>query len=360
MTYAEPDPDRRAQTDPSCPTGRPSGEVHIDEWVAPDACDDTGFLRPGKILEWMDVVGALAATRYVRAPVVTASVDGLELSRRIGIGERVTMRARVVHTGHRSIGVAVEMVSGGRPALSAFMTFAVVGADGHASPVPRFRPETPEEMTRHREGEARARFRRELAGGRAAPRSTLAPVAPAVAAAGEPGLVLFLRDLGQRLTGRRRGDADVRSPDVSYVHKIEPVRSGKLNFHGTLYGGTLMRWLETCAAMSATAFLSAPPRLVAVDGLAFLRPVAPNVFVHLDAIAVHSDADGVTVMVRAVSEDPLATTSAHTLRGFFTYAPVDPSVAIPALARGGADDELFCEVVLRQQLRRRIAEQRAR
>ena len=42
--------------------------AHLDEWVAPDIADELGFLRAGKILEWMDVVGVLAATRHCRRP----------------------------------------------------------------------------------------------------------------------------------------------------------------------------------------------------------------------------------------------------------------------------------------------------
>ena len=68
----------------------------------------------------------------------------------------------------------------------------------------------------------------------------------------------------------------------------EPVRGGKLNFHGTLYGGTLMRWIEGCAAMSACAFVDGPTRLRGVHGLAFLAPVVSNVFVHLSAKVAHA------------------------------------------------------------------------
>jgi acyl-CoA hydrolase len=68
------------------------------EWVAPDIADEQGYLRAGKILEWMDVVGVLAATRDCRRPVVTASVDGMELANPIRVGERVTMTASVAHT----------------------------------------------------------------------------------------------------------------------------------------------------------------------------------------------------------------------------------------------------------------------
>src|SRR5438309_8684532 len=69
--------------------------AHLDEWVAPDIADELGFLRAGKILEWMDVVGVLAATRHSRRVVATSSVDGLELAHPIGVGARVSMTAEV-------------------------------------------------------------------------------------------------------------------------------------------------------------------------------------------------------------------------------------------------------------------------
>jgi acyl-CoA hydrolase len=51
---------------------RTGSTMHLDEWVAPDICDELGYLRPGKTLEWMDVVGVLAATRHCARPLVAA------------------------------------------------------------------------------------------------------------------------------------------------------------------------------------------------------------------------------------------------------------------------------------------------
>src|ERR1700738_4600464 len=92
-------------------TARP--EAHLDDWVAPDIADERGFLRAGKSFEWMDVVGVLAATRHSPRrppgrPVVTASVDGMQLREPIRVGERVTMTAAVGHTSRASIGVSVS------------------------------------------------------------------------------------------------------------------------------------------------------------------------------------------------------------------------------------------------------------
>src|SRR5580700_10995615 len=87
-------------------------EVHLDQWVDPGMADERGQLRAGKILEWMDVVGVLAATRHSRCPVVTVSVDGMELRELVQVGERVTMTATVGFTSSKSLGICVSMVAG--------------------------------------------------------------------------------------------------------------------------------------------------------------------------------------------------------------------------------------------------------
>src|SRR5258706_15135853 len=102
------DTNARIEAVPQPAEGRPGPEAHLDEWVAPDIADEQGYLRAGKILEWMDVVGVLAASRHCRRPVATASVDGMELLHPIRLGERVTMTAAAGYTSARSLGVSVS------------------------------------------------------------------------------------------------------------------------------------------------------------------------------------------------------------------------------------------------------------
>lgn len=335
-------------------------QVHLDEWAAPDVCDERGFLRPGKVLEWMDVVGALAASRYGRLPAVTVSVDGCRLRTPVLVGSRATMRARVVHTSRRSLGVALSMsasASGQRvaqPALGGYMTFVLLGDDGRPARVPAFKPQTPEDVALQHEGHLRRQFHDELSANRDALTDPGLHDGLADEVIRRDPLRHLLRELGGRLAGRR-SMLGARSAQASYVHRIEPVRGGKLNFHGTLYGGTLMRWLETCAAMSAAAFVDAPVRLVAVHGLSFLRPVQPNVFVHMHAVVAHTDDDEVTVRIVARSEDPLTATSTENLAGFLSYAPLERRTAIPRVVRSDhAAADHFCEVALRKVLQVRI------
>jgi len=334
-------------------------EVHIDEWAAPDVCDERGFLRAGKILEWMDVVGALAASRYARLPAVTVSVDGCDVRSPVLVGSRVTMRARVVYTSRRAIGVGVMMEASGASqrsrqiVLTGYMTFVAIGSDRRPARVPSFNPTTPETIALNREGHLRRQFHDEL-GNREVLADPLALI-PAGDDVPRDPLRALLRDLGSRLAGRRSAIASPRSPHASYVHRIEPVRGGKLNFHGTLYGGTLMRWLEGGAAMSATAFLDAPVRMDSVHGLQFLQPVQAGVFVHIHAVVAHTGDDDVTVRIVVRSEDPLTARSTDNLTGYLTYVPLERRVSIPPLARhDGVEAALFCEVALRKALQARI------
>src|SRR3989442_8053032 len=168
MPTDETDRPRAAATDFERPLveSRSGTEAHLDEWVAPDIADERGYLRAGKILEWMDVVGVLAASRHCRRPVATASVDGLELLHPISVGERVTMTAAVGYTSERSLGVSVTMRHGmpaaKQRALTGYLTFVALDPHGKPAPVPQLRPETPAEGARFREGNLPREFRSKL------------------------------------------------------------------------------------------------------------------------------------------------------------------------------------------------------
>ncbi len=333
--------------------------AHLDEWVTPDLGDELGFLRAGKILEWMDVVGVLAATRHCRRPVVTASVDGMELRDPIPIGERVTMTAEAAYTSARSLGVRVSMTHGGpaagtaREMLAGYMTFVAVDDTGKPAPVPQLTPETPEQSARFDEGRLRRDFRSRLANGQLGDRP---------GGDGSRENTLMVRELLKRLPPLRLPwdrSGKPRQRHLSYVHKIEPIRSNRLNFHGTLYGGTLMNWIETSATLSGRAWLGGEPvRLAALHGLNFIRPVNRHVFVHIRSVVAHSTAESLTVLANVHAEDPLSDGQGQeeTLRAFLTYVPAREGTRIAPLQCEGEEERiLFEEVEQRLALQRSLA-----
>ena len=134
------------------------------------------------------------------------------------------------------------------------------------------------------------------------------------------------------------------------------MRVGKLNFHGTLYGGTLMRWIEATANLSARAYLDgAPVRLCGLHGLTFIRPVRRHVFVHIRSVVAHSNSDTLTVLVNVDSEQPLAGEHEETVRAFLTYVPLDAKLRIPPLECVAEDERgAFDEVEHRLALQRSL------
>jgi acyl-CoA hydrolase len=230
------------------------------------------------------------------------------------------------------------------------MTFVALDEQGVAQQVPQVRPQTPEDMARFREGQLRREFRSRLVSGQ------LGTPAPA----GEPEKTLFARELLKLLPRSLQipFGREPRQRHVSYVHKIEPVRSSKLNFHGTLYGGTLMRWIEAAANLSARAYLKgAPLRLAGLHGLTFIKPVQRHVFVHIRSVVAHAAPGAVTVLVNVAAEDPLAGEEEETLRAFLTYSPEDGTHAPPLECVGTEEKALFEEVEHRLALQRSLSPQ---
>ena len=266
------------------------------------------------------------------------------------------MTAVVAHTSARSVGISVRVVVNGEEAVEGYMTFVAVSEHGAVLAVPPFHPETPEEVLRFREGALRREFRRKLERGELAPlvaqSSTWENASPM-----ERGLLVgeALKRLPRSFRFPWERPSAPRTRHRSYIHKIEPVRQGKLNFHGTLYGGTVMRWLETSASLSARAWLDgAPVRLAGLHGLTFIRPVHDGYFVHVRSMVVHSEPNQLTALVVVHAEDPVAGETFETLRAFLSYAPLDDR-EIPAIECAGDEEQaLFEEVAQRLSLQRSL------
>jgi 4-hydroxybenzoyl-CoA thioesterase len=291
----------------------------------------------------MDVGGELAATRYCRRPCVTASVNGVELYRPVEVGEHVTMIARVAHTSRRSVGIHVSLSARGTKTvtesevMSAYMTF-VPNDEGMRMDVRPWQPMTPRDRALHREGELRREFRQRMAAG---------AYGDADGVDLERREPISLRSLARDLRrivqlAPEGGRSSARSPAVSYVHRIEPIFVGSLNAHGTLYGGTLMRWIENAASMSARAFTDSAMIAESVHGLDFMRPVDKHRFLHTHAMAVRADRSSVTIRVEVTSENPTSGEVEQSLQGFFTYRPLDRRVVVPELAVQSDAERTLC------------------
>ena len=133
--------------------------------VLPPDTNYHGTVFGGRILQWIDIAGAIAAQRHTHRKVVTASIDDMHFAVPIRLGDVVVLKAAVnyVHRTSMEVGVRVEreiILSGQRElAATAYLTYVALDDDGRPTTIPPVTPETPEEKRRHADAITRRAFR---------------------------------------------------------------------------------------------------------------------------------------------------------------------------------------------------------
>ncbi len=126
--------------------------VTMTELVLPNDTNLLGNLLGGRLMHWIDIAGALAATRHANKTVATVSVDSLTFKHPVRMGEMVILNAKVVYVGTSSIHTKVEVLSenlstGARQVTNtANLIFVALDEHARPTPAPALRPETTEEI----------------------------------------------------------------------------------------------------------------------------------------------------------------------------------------------------------------------
>lgn len=121
------------------------------QMILPSDANPLNAAFGGRVLEWIDVCGGIAAGRHCRHAVVTASMDDLHFHASIRVGWVVTLRARVLAAFRSSmeigVGVTAENPLTGEQHLTttALITFVALNPDGSRAEVPPLRLDTADE-----------------------------------------------------------------------------------------------------------------------------------------------------------------------------------------------------------------------
>jgi len=81
------------------------------EIVFPHWTNHIDTIFGGKLVELMDITGALSAMRFAEDNVVTASIDALDFKMPVKQGDILELQGRVIHAGKTSMVVSVEVWS---------------------------------------------------------------------------------------------------------------------------------------------------------------------------------------------------------------------------------------------------------
>ncbi|HWP81169.1 MAG TPA: acyl-CoA thioesterase [Bacteroidota bacterium] len=140
-------------------------QVEMTEMVLPNDTNRLGNLLGGRLMQWIDIAAAIAASRHTNRVCVTAALDELHFIHPIKEGEVVILQASVnrVFTTSMEIGVKVtkeNFLTGERKHTNtAYLTFVSIDDHGNPVPAPPLRPQTKEEKRRYEEAGQRRRRR---------------------------------------------------------------------------------------------------------------------------------------------------------------------------------------------------------
>ena len=126
----------------------------MTELILPNDANTLGNLLGGRLMHFIDLVGAMAAYRHARAHVVTASMDHIDFIAPVHVGDLLILKSTVNRAFRTSMEVGVKVwvehaIDGTmRHVASAYLTFVAIDRQGQRVPVPPLAPDTAHEERR--------------------------------------------------------------------------------------------------------------------------------------------------------------------------------------------------------------------
>lgn len=161
---------------------RPSEtRVELTQIVLPEHTNAMGTIFGGQVAAWIDISAAIAAQRFCRRQVVTASIDELHFLHPIQRGQIAIFRACVNAAWEHSMEVGVRVegedpLTGERQhTASAYATFVALNPEGRPTRVPMLAPENDDEQRREEDARVRRAHRLAARAARAERGSTRPP-----------------------------------------------------------------------------------------------------------------------------------------------------------------------------------------
>jgi acyl-CoA hydrolase len=142
-----------------------ASQSQMAEVIFPNDANPLGNLMGGKLMQLIDVAGAMAAHRHSRSYVVTASMDHLDFLAPVHVGDLLVLKSSVNRAFKTSMEIGVKcwvenyITGQTRHISSAYLTFVAVDLEGRRLEVPPVIPESPEEQRRY-DGAGRRREHR--------------------------------------------------------------------------------------------------------------------------------------------------------------------------------------------------------
>ncbi len=125
-----------------------------------------------------------------------------------------------------------------------------------------------------------------------------------------------------------------RSVSESIVTMTEMVLPGHTNSLKSVFGGTIMSWIDIAAAISAQRHARRPVVTASIDAMNFVQPVYVGWIVNLKASVNFVSRTSMEVGVRLDAENPIEGKRFHVASAYLTFVALDDDgkpCAVPPL-----------------------------
>jgi acyl-CoA hydrolase len=146
-----------------------------------------------------------------------------------------------------------------------------------------------------------------------------------------------------------------RAVSESKVVMTELVLPQHTNAFGSIFGGTVMSWIDICAAIAAQRHSRLPVVTASVDALQFIAPVFKGWTVNLKASVNYAGRTSMEVGVRVDAENPRTGETFHTASAYLTFVALGddlkPIEVPPVIAQTPEEKRRYKAAQIRRQHR---------
>ena len=134
---------------------------------------------------------------------------------------------------------------------------------------------------------------------------------------------------------------NIKTPSETSVEMREMVMPHHTNPQNTVFGGTVMSWIDIAAAMVSARHCGKPVVTAHIDDIDFIAPIKVGYHVLIQASLNYVGKTSMIVGVKVTSENPYTGEFRTTTKAYLTFVALDDlgrPVAVPALKPETTDE----------------------
>lgn len=157
---------------------------------------------------------------------------------------------------------------------------------------------------------------------------------------------------------KRKNSKKVSETQVTMTQLVLPTHTNAL---GTIFGGTMVSWIDIAAAIVANRHAQKTVVTASIDALHFLAPARQGDVVTIRASVNATGRTSMEIGVRVDSENPNTGEKWHTASAYLTFVALDsrgkPSEVPAVIPVTPEEKRRNKEAMIRRKLRMQLAEQ---